>query len=101
MAKTYHEAQLIERMFSPHQPAVRSPSDIMVRFTSTSLKESFGQKEPRPSVTRYPAQPTCTVSQPSTARYRDVFSAKTAFLHKPPTEAYSARHSIMLGTPQG
>src|SRR3954463_6037711 len=25
----------------------------------------------------------------------------SAFLHKPPTDAYSARHSIMLGTPQG
>src|SRR3954462_10401519 len=67
-------------MFSPHQPAVRSLSDTVVRFAPTSLRESFEQKEPQPSVTRYPAQPTCTVYQPSAVRCRDIFSAKTVSL---------------------
>src|SRR4051812_16804687 len=67
-------------MFSPHQPAVRSPSGTVVRFVSTSLRESFGQKEPQPSVTRYPVQPTCTVYQPSSVRYQGIFSAKTVSL---------------------
>src|SRR3954471_1627609 len=67
-------------MFFPHQPAVRSPSDTVVRFVPTSLGESFPQKEPRPSVTRYPAQPTCTVYQPFAVRCRDIFSAKTVSL---------------------
>src|SRR3954462_15122082 len=80
VAKTYHEAQLIGRMFSPHQPAVRSLSDIMVRFVPTSVRESFQQKEPQSSVTRYPAQPTCTVYEPSSVRCRDIFSANTVSL---------------------
>src|SRR3954466_7755392 len=67
-------------MFSPHQPAVRSLSDTVVRFTSMSLRESFPQKEPQSSVTRYPAQPTCTVYEPSSVRCRDIFSAKTISL---------------------
>src|SRR3954467_14454153 len=67
-------------MFSPHQPAVRSPSDTVVRFASTSVRESFEQKEPQSSVTRYPAQPTCTVYQPSPVRCRDIFLAKTVSL---------------------
>src|SRR4051812_22604801 len=67
-------------MFSPHQPAVRSPSDTVVRFASTTLRESFGQKEPQSSVTRYPAQPTCTVYEPSSVRCRDIFSARTVNL---------------------
>ena len=80
VAKTYHEAQMIGRMFPPHQPTVRSPSDTVVRSVSTSLRESFQQKEPQPSVTRYQAQPTCTVYQPSSVRYRDIFPAKTVSL---------------------
>src|SRR4051812_17989766 len=80
VVKTEHEARMIERMFPPHQSAVRSLSDTMVRIASTSLRESFEQKEPQSSVTRYPAQPTCTVYQPSSVRYRDIFSAKTASL---------------------
>ena len=80
VAKTYHEAQMIGRLFPPHKPAARSLSDTVVRFASASLKESFGQKEPQPSVTRYQAQPTCTVYQPSSVRYRDVSSAKTVSL---------------------
>src|SRR3954470_19415256 len=71
---------MIGRLLPPHQPAVRSPSDTVVRFASTSLRESFEQKEPQSSVTRYPAQPTCTVYQPSAVRYRDIFSAKTVSL---------------------
>src|SRR3954471_4930695 len=67
-------------MFFPHQPAVRSPSDTVVRFVPTSLGESFPQKEPQSSVTRYPAQPTCTVYEPSSVRCRDIFSAKTVSL---------------------
>src|SRR3954463_4446322 len=72
-------------MFYPHQPAVRSLSDIMVRFVPTSVRESFRQKEPQSSVTRYPAQPTCTVYQPSAIRCRDIFSAETTSL--PPQAA--------------
>src|SRR3954470_11131366 len=71
---------MIGRLLPPHQPAVRSPSDTVVRFASTSLRESFEQKEPQSSVTRYPAQPTCTVYQPSSVRYRDIFLAKTVSL---------------------
>src|SRR3954463_8999468 len=67
-------------MFSPHQPAVRSLSDTVVRFASTSVRESFPQKEPQPSVTRYPVQPTCTVYQPSAVCCRDIFSANTVSL---------------------
>src|SRR4051812_46835162 len=80
VAKTYHEAQMIGRMFPPHHPAIRSLSDTVVRSVSTSLRESFPQKEPQPSVTRYPAQPTCTVYRPSSVRYRDIFSATTVIL---------------------
>src|SRR3954465_4012316 len=71
---------MIERMFPPHQPTVRSLSDTMVRFVPTSVRESFEQKEPQPSVTRYPVQPTCTVYQPSSVHCRDIFSAKTVSL---------------------
>src|SRR3954464_13078864 len=67
-------------MFSPHQPAVRSLSDTVVRFASTSVRESFQQKEPQSSMTRYPAQPTCTVYEPSSVRCRDTFSAKRVSL---------------------
>src|SRR4051812_7671758 len=79
-AKTQQEEQLIGRMFSPYQQAVRSLSDTVVRFVPTSVRESFQQKEPQSSVTRYPVQPTCTVYQPSSVRCRGIFSAKTASL---------------------
>src|SRR3954469_10059676 len=80
VAKTENEARMIERMFPPHQPAVRSLSDTVVRFVPTSVRESFQQKEHQSSVTRYPAQPTCTVYQPSSVRYQHIVSAKTASL---------------------
>src|SRR4051812_6525849 len=73
-------------MFCPHQLAVRSLSDTVVRFVPTSVRESFPQKEPQSSVTRYPAQPTCTVYQPSSVRYRDILSAKTASLPQQATD---------------
>src|SRR3954470_24224677 len=77
---------MIGRLLPPHQSAARSLSDTVVRFTSTSLRESFPQKEPHSSVTRYPAQPTCTVYQPSAVRYRDIFSAKTISLPSQATD---------------
>ena len=70
VAKTYYEAQMIRRIFLSNEPAVRSPPDTVVSFVSTSLWESFEQKEPQRSVIRYRAQPTCTVYQPSVARNR-------------------------------
>src|SRR4051812_19010193 len=93
---------MIGRMFPPHQPAVRSPSDTVVRFVPTSVRESFSQKEPQSSVARYPAQPTCTVYAPSSAHCRiSSQPGQSAFHLKPPTESYSARHLIAIGTPQG
>ena len=53
MSKTYYEARMIGRIFLSNQPTVRSPPDIVVSFFFTSVKESFEQKEPQPSVTRY------------------------------------------------
>src|ERR1043165_8659926 len=80
MSKTYNEAQMIGRIFLANQPTARSLSDTVICFVSTSLWDSFEQKEPQPSVTRYPTQPTCTVYQPSSVRYWDIFSVKTANL---------------------
>src|SRR3954470_19530622 len=53
MSKTYHEAQMMGRIFFANQPAVRSLSDTVISFVSPSLWDSFEQKEPQPSVTRY------------------------------------------------
>ena len=53
MSKTYYEAQMIGRIFFANQPTVRSLSDTVICLVSTSLWDSFEQKEPQPSVTRY------------------------------------------------
>ena len=104
MSKTYHEAQMIGSIFFANQPTVRSLSDTMNCFVSTSLWDSFEQKEPQPSATRYQAQPTCTVHQPSVTRNRlsrhvqcihlpqyatgiPPQPRQPTFLHKPPVEA--------------
>src|SRR3954464_5313375 len=71
---------MVGRMCPSNQPAVRKLSDTVVSSVSTSLWESFDQKEPQPSVTRYQAQPTCTVYPPSSVRYRDIFSVKIVSL---------------------
>ena len=104
MAKTDHEAQMIGSIFFANQPTVRSLSDTVICFVSMSLWDSFEQKEPQPSVTRYHAQPTCIVYQPSVTRNRhsrhvqcihlpqyatgiSSRSRQSAFYHKPPVEA--------------
>ena len=53
MSTTYHEAKMIGRIFFANQPTVRSFLDTVICLVSTSLWESFEQKEPQPSVSRY------------------------------------------------
>ena len=53
----------------------------MICFVSTPLWDSFEQKEPQPSVTRYRAQPICTVHQPSVTRKR--LSRRVQCIHLP------------------
>ena len=102
MSKTYYEGQMTGRIFLASQPTSRSLSGTVICFVSTSLRDSFEQKDPQPSVTRYPAQPTCTVYQPSSVHYRDTFSVKTISLPPQVTgRSYSARHPVVLSTPQG
>ena len=102
MAKTDHEAQMIGRMFPPHQLAVRSLSDTMVRSVSTSLWDSFEQKESQPSVTRYRhSRHVQCISLPQYVTGISSRSRYSAFHHKPPAETYNARHSVVFSTPHG
>ena len=88
MAKTYHEAQMIGRMFPPHQLAVRRLPDTVVSFVSTSLCEGFEQKEPQPSMTRYRhSRLVQCISLPQYATEISSRPRKSVFYHMPPEEA--------------
>src|SRR4051812_3735404 len=88
MSKTYYEARMIGRIFPSSQPTVRSLSDTVVSFVSTSLWDSFEQKEPQPSVTRYQhSRLVQCISLPQYATGISSRSRQSAFLHKPPAEA--------------
>src|SRR3954464_90691 len=88
MFKTYHEAQMIGRIFFANQPTARSLPNTVICFVSTSLWDSFEQKEPQPSVTRY--RHSRHVQCISLPRYATgIFSRlrQSTFLHNSPEEA--------------
>ena len=88
MAKTYHEDQMIERIFSPHQPTISNLADTMVSFVSTSLWDSFEQMEPQPSVTRYRhSRHVQYISLPQYATEISSRPGQSVFYHKSPAEA--------------
>src|ERR1041385_1706778 len=88
MVRKYHEAQIIGRMFPPHQPAVRKLSDTVASFVPTSLWDSFEQKEPQPSVTSYRHnQHVPYIHLPQYATGISSQPRQSTFLHKSPAEA--------------
>jgi hypothetical protein len=93
---------MIGRMCSSNKPAVRRLSGTTLSLVPMSLWESFGQKEPQSSVTRYPAQRTHTVYQPYSVHHPDVFSAKTVSLPPQATgrSLWCKTHSRAQYTPQ-
>src|SRR4051812_12382547 len=102
MSKTYYEAQMRGRIFLANQPTTRSLSNTSICFVSTSLRDSFERKEPQPSVTRYRHRrhvPCSSLHQYATGIPSQ--PRRSAFLHKPPAEAYDARHTVVFSMPQG
>ena len=92
---------MIGRIFLANQPTVRSLSDTVICFVSMLLWDSFEQKESQPSVTRYwHSRHVQCISLPQYDTGIFSRSRQSAFLPKPPEEAYNARHLVVLSTPQ-